>query len=62
MKTAASIIALCVTLPIWFFLLYRILVRTGAGELDFFLLWVYIPASITASILVGLSTTIRSNK
>jgi hypothetical protein len=46
MKTVSSLLALFVTLPIWYYLLYQILVRVNASELMFFLFWIYLPASI----------------
>lgn len=55
MKAIGSVLITLVTLPIWLFLLYRILVRSGAGELDFFLFWVYIPVIFIATILIRLA-------
>jgi hypothetical protein len=42
----AGIAALFVTLPIWFYLLYKVLWMLGASELMWFLYWIYIPATI----------------
>lgn len=39
-------IRLLMVLPIWYYLLYQILVRENANELMMFLFWVYIPATI----------------
>lgn len=39
-------VAIFVTLPIWFYLLYQILERVNAGELMWFLYWVYVPFTI----------------
>lgn len=46
MKAIAGLVALMITLPIWFYLLYQVLVRVNASELMFFLFWVYVPATI----------------
>lgn len=51
LKVALGMLSVFLVLPIWFFLLYRVLVRTGGGELDFFLLWVYIPVLFFVNIM-----------
>ena len=55
MYKVAGVLSLFVVLPIWYFLLYRILEAVNAAELTWFLYWVYIPASLLASALVKLS-------
>jgi hypothetical protein len=40
---AMSVFRLLTTTPIWYFLLYKILVMVGATELMMFLFWVYAP-------------------
>lgn len=45
-RVVGSTVALCVTLPIWFYLIYAILVRVNASDLMWFLFWVYMPTSI----------------
>ncbi len=57
MKAIASILGLFVTLPIWFFLLYRILDAINAPELTWFLFWIYIPAAILVNTLTKLAET-----
>lgn len=52
MKVAAILISLCVSLPIWFYLLYKILVLVSATELMWFLFWIYMPASIFINVLL----------
>lgn len=44
MKHIPGLLALFLTLPIWFFLLHRILEAVNASELMWFLYWVYVPA------------------
>ncbi len=55
MKTIAGLLALFVIMPIWFFLLYRILEAVNASELMWFLYWAYLPASILSNVLVKLA-------
>jgi hypothetical protein len=45
-KAIAGLLALFVTLPIWFFLLHQILVSVNASELMWFLYWIYVPVSV----------------
>jgi len=45
-QIVAALIGLLVTSPIWFYLLYQLLVRVGASELMFFLFWIYVPTSL----------------
>jgi hypothetical protein len=46
-----ALIALLVTQPIWYYLLYQVLVRVEASDLMWFLYWVYVPVSILASVI-----------
>lgn len=56
MKKVAAILALFVTLPIWFYLVHWLLKANGAGELQMFLFWAYVPATILAQVLAQLAT------
>lgn len=49
MKFLKALLSLCVSLPIWFYLLYQILQRVHASELMMFLFWVYAPVSVVTS-------------
>jgi hypothetical protein len=51
MKTAIGVVAIFITLPIWFYLLFQILVRVQATELMFFLYWIYVPFSLLIAII-----------
>lgn len=51
MKTISSILILILTVPIWLFLLHRILESVHASELMWVLYWVYLPAVILANVL-----------
>lgn len=48
MKALVSLLSLLVVLPIWYYLLYQILVRVNASELMFFLFWIYVPVGIVS--------------
>ena len=45
-KVVKSIVAILITMPIWFYLLHSILVKINASELEFFLFWVYVPCAL----------------
>ncbi len=46
MKVLVGILGLCVTMPIWYYLMYTILKAINASQLTWFLFWVYLPVSI----------------
>ena len=50
-KAINAILVLLVSTPIWYYLLYQILVRVDGSELMFFLYWIYIPVGIIATII-----------
>jgi hypothetical protein len=51
----AGVLVLLVNFPIWFYLLYTILKAINAGELAWFLFWVYVPATIVVRIVYDLA-------
>ena len=53
MKTAAALITVFITLPVWFYILYQILTAINASELTWFLYWVYIPFSLFVSFTIN---------
>lgn len=55
MKHIPGLLALMITLPIWFFLLHRILEAVNANELMWFLYWVYVPAGVLVQALADLA-------
>ena len=55
MKAIAVVVALFVTLPIWFFLMYRVLDAVHANELTWFLYWVYVPATVLVHLLTKMA-------
>lgn len=46
-----ALLSLCITQPIWYYLLYQVLVRVQANDLMWFLYWVYLPASILVQVI-----------
>lgn len=54
MKIVLSLIILFITLPIWMYLLYKILEIVNASELMWFLYWIYVPTTVLMSVLVRL--------
>jgi len=53
MKIISAVIASLIVLPIWFYLLYKILITVNATELMWFLFWIYIPATFLVSIVIN---------
>ena len=45
LRGIAGLTLALITLPIWLYLVYKILQMVGATELMWFLYWIYIPAS-----------------
>ena len=50
-KLVSTLAAIFISIPIWFFLLHRILTAINASELSWFLNWIYLPTTIFATIL-----------
>lgn len=50
-KLISALLVMFITAPIWFYLLHWVLTKTGAGELQFFLFWIYVPVGILGHIL-----------
>lgn len=55
-KVFATLLAMFISLPIWFYLLYKILEAVQASELMWFLYWVYLPTVIFTNLVVKLSS------
>ena len=45
--------------PIWYYLLYQILIRVDASELMFFLYWVYVPVALATNAMVKIAETVK---
>ena len=56
-KIVMASLAVLITLPIWFYLLYKILVAVNATELMWFLYWIYLPFAIFVTILQRIADT-----
>lgn len=54
MKVISTLIALFVSMPIWYYLMYKILTLVQATELMWFLYWIYLPFGLFASLLAKL--------
>lgn len=54
MKVFTDILRILITLPIWFYLVWWLLVHSNAGELQMFLFWVYVPVTM---LLAGLQAS-----
>jgi membrane protein insertase Oxa1/YidC/SpoIIIJ len=50
-NAVAGILATFVVMPIWFYLLYKVLAAVNATELMWFLYWIYLPAALIVSII-----------
>lgn len=51
----AVLLAMFVGFPIWFYLMYQVLVRVQASELMWFLFWVYVPVQLVTAAIVRLA-------
>ena len=52
LKAIAGVLVLCITTPIWYYLLYQVLVRVNASELMWFLFWIYFPVGVIAPLIL----------
>ena len=46
MKIIGATVAVFIVLPIWFYLLFKVLAAVNASELMWFLFWIYVPAAV----------------
>ena len=53
-----GILSLCISTPIWYYLMYKILVMVQATDIMWFLFWVYVPVGLLVQILVKVSESI----
>jgi hypothetical protein len=51
LKIVSGMLAIFIVMPIWYFLLYRILAAVNATELMWFLFWVYVPVALFVQIM-----------
>jgi len=50
-KTISGILTVFITLPIWYYLFYKILGLVNATELMWFLYWIYLPVGVLVQII-----------
>lgn len=50
-KIITGVLSVCLTIPIWLYLFYKVMVMVQATELMWFLFWVYVPVVIVVSAL-----------
>ena len=55
MKATAGILGIFIVLPIWYYLVYKLLEAAPATELMWFLFWIYVPAGILVQVLTKLA-------
>lgn len=55
MKTLGGLLTLFITMPIWYYLVYKILTLVAATELMWFLFWVYLPVGVISQVLVKIA-------
>jgi hypothetical protein len=51
LNVVTGIVSVCCVAPLWYYLLYWLLKHTGAGELQWFLYWLYLPLAFLVAIL-----------
>jgi membrane protein DedA with SNARE-associated domain len=55
----SGLLAIFISVPIWFYLVYKILQAVNATELMWFLYWIYVPVVLSVYII---STIVRASK
>lgn len=50
-RIISGVLTVCLVMPIWYYLLYKILVAVNASELMWFLYWIFVPVGLVTSIL-----------
>jgi len=56
-----GMLAALLGLPMWFYLLYKILEAVNASDLMWFIYWCYIPVSIIISVIGRIAESIKGN-
>lgn len=54
-RAVGLLVSLCVTVPIWYFLIYEVLIAVHADRLMWFLYWIYFPAGVFAALVEKIS-------
>lgn len=50
----ATLLSVVITTPIWYWLMYRVLIAVQATELMWFLFWVSVPIGLLCQVIVRL--------
>ena len=58
MKVIVGLVAIFVVMPIWYYLLYKLLQAANASDLMWFLYLVYLPAAIFVQTLTKIAESI----
>lgn len=59
LKVFLGLITVFITIPIWYYLLYKILIAVDATDLMFFLYWVYLPFNLFAHAIQKLIENVK---
>jgi hypothetical protein len=51
LKIVVGLMMLCITTPIWYYLLYAVLVAINADRLLWFLYWIYVPVQFFSAVI-----------
>jgi hypothetical protein len=51
LKIFTGVVGMCITLPIWFYLIYSILCAIHPDRLVWFLFWVYVPLTFLVAFM-----------
>jgi hypothetical protein len=61
-KIITAIIGVFITMPIWFYLVHWLLVASGAGDLQMFLFWIYLPIALFTGVLSSVLNVVKDGK
>ena len=56
LKIFVGVVGFCITLPIWFYLVYTMLCAIHPDRLIWFLFWIYVPVHLLVAILSAIVT------
>ncbi len=56
LKIFVGVVGFCITLPIWFYLVYTMLCAIHPDRLVWFLFWIYVPVNLLVAILSAIVT------
>ena len=59
---AIALVAVFITQPIWYYLLFKILQAIGASDLMWFLYWVYLPVGLLLAIVNAIVSSAFDDK